>query len=79
MRSGRINLQLTKRREVATPVIDEALSLGIDNSIGAVAFLDGRLDNGGLLIARLAALVPKPRAHLTRYHGVFAPACPDRP
>jgi len=29
-------------------------------------------------IARLAALVPKPRAHLTRYHGVFAPACPDR-
>jgi len=22
-------------------------------------------------IARLAALVPKPRAHLTRYHGVF--------
>jgi hypothetical protein len=26
----------------------------------------------------LAALVPKPRAHLTRYHGVFAPASPDR-
>jgi hypothetical protein len=25
-------------------------------------------------IARLAALVPKPSAHLTRYHGVFAPA-----
>jgi hypothetical protein len=23
-------------------------------------------------MARLAALVPKPRAHLTRYHGVFA-------
>ncbi len=30
-------------------------------------------------IAHLAALVPKPRAHLTRYHGVFAPASPDRP
>jgi ribosomal protein S27E len=29
-------------------------------------------------IARLAALVPKPCAHLTRYHGVFAPASPDR-
>ena len=29
-------------------------------------------------IARLAALVPKPRAHLTRYHGVFAPASPER-
>ena len=23
-------------------------------------------------MARLAALVPRPRAHLTRYHGVFA-------
>ena len=29
-------------------------------------------------IARLAALVPKPRAHLTRCHGVFAPASRDR-
>jgi hypothetical protein len=29
-------------------------------------------------IARLAALVPKPRAHLTRYHGVFAPVSPYR-
>jgi hypothetical protein len=25
-------------------------------------------------IARLAALVPKPRVNLTRFHGVFAPA-----
>jgi hypothetical protein len=24
-------------------------------------------------MARLAALVPPPRMHLTRYHGVFAP------
>ena len=24
-------------------------------------------------MARLAALVPTPRMHLTRYHGVFAP------
>src|SRR5210317_848095 len=29
-------------------------------------------------IARLVALVPKPRAHLTRYHGAFAPASRDR-
>ena len=28
--------------------------------------------------ARLAALVPRPRAHLTRYHGVFAPNCKHR-
>ena len=27
-------------------------------------------------IARLAALVPRPRANLTRYHGVFAPSSP---
>ncbi|WP_418888732.1 transposase [Methanothrix soehngenii] len=25
------------------------------------------------LMARLCALVPPPRMHLTRYHGVFAP------
>ena len=24
-------------------------------------------------LARLVARVPRPRAHLTRYHGVFAP------
>jgi hypothetical protein len=29
-------------------------------------------------IARLVVLVHKPRAHLTQYHGVFAPASPDR-
>jgi hypothetical protein len=29
-------------------------------------------------IARLAALVPRPRANLTRYHGVFAPNSPLR-
>ena len=30
------------------------------------------------LMARLAALVPKPRMHLTRYHGVFAPHSQNR-
>ncbi len=30
-------------------------------------------------IARLAALVPPPRANLVRYHGVFAPAARLRP
>lgn len=29
-------------------------------------------------IARLAALVPRPRVNLTRYHGVFAPNSPHR-
>ena len=30
----------------------------------------------GAVIARLAALVPKPRVNLIRFHGVFAPLCP---
>jgi hypothetical protein len=30
------------------------------------------------VLGLLAALVPRPRMHLTRYHGVFAPASPDR-
>ena len=29
-------------------------------------------------IARLAALVPRPRAHLVRYHGLFAPRARHR-
>ena len=29
-------------------------------------------------LARLAALVPRPRVNLTRYHGVFAPNSPLR-
>jgi hypothetical protein len=29
-------------------------------------------------IARLAALIPRPRAHLVTYHGVFAPAASYR-
>jgi hypothetical protein len=28
--------------------------------------------------ARLAALVPRPRAHLVRYHGLFAPIAQGR-
>ena len=39
----------------------------------------GRLEHGPLdFIARLAALVPKPRVNPTRYHGVFTPNSPDR-
>ena len=30
-------------------------------------------------LAKLAALVPPPRIHLVRYHGVFAPNAKDRP
>ena len=38
-------------------------------SNGTTHFLFEPLD----LLARLAALVPRPRVNLTRYHGVFAP------
>ncbi len=27
------------------------------------------------LLTKLVALLPPPRKHLTRYHGVFAPSC----
>ena len=30
------------------------------------------------LMERLAALVPRPRAHLVRYHGIFGPCASDR-
>ena len=30
------------------------------------------------LLEKLTALVPPPRLNLARYHGVLAPACPDR-
>ncbi len=33
----------------------------------------------GELIEKLVPLVPRPRAHITRYHGVFAPAAGWRP
>ena len=45
-------------------------------------FRDGTthvLFNPDDFIARLAALVPRPRVNLTRYHGVFAPSSPFRP
>jgi hypothetical protein len=45
-----------------------------------MVFLDGAYQTVGAEalyaadgMARLAALVPTPRMHLTRYHGVFAP------
>ena len=30
------------------------------------------------LLEKLAALMPPPRLNLVRYHGILAPACPDR-
>ncbi len=39
---------------------------------GTSAVIFERLD----LIAKLAVLTPAPRAHLTRYHGIFGPSAP---
>ena len=64
------------------PVAEERLSVDGD---GLVVLELKRAFRGGTthvlfepedFIARLAALVPRPRAHLVRYHGLFAPrAC----
>ena len=43
----------------------------IESSLRPLAILD--LSSDIEFIAKLAALVPPPRAHLTRLHGVFAP------
>ena len=45
---------------------DDSSSESVVHYLAAYEFVDAR------------RLVPKPRAHLTRYHGVFAPASPDR-
>jgi len=46
-------------------VADKPMSIYFDIAITRSLVVD--------LMARLAALVPPPRMHLTRYHGVFAP------
>jgi hypothetical protein len=66
------------------PVATERLSLtegGLVRLALKTAYRDGTthvIFEPEDFIARLVALVPKPRAHLTRYHGVFAPASPER-
>jgi|TARA_Y100000310_G_scaffold286900_1_gene311438 hypothetical protein len=66
------------------PVCLERLSI---NTVGQVVYsLKHPFDDGTTtivfspedFIARLAALVPRPRTHLTRYHGVLAPNSPFR-
>ena len=39
---------------------------------------NGSASTAWMPTARLAALVPRPRAHLVTYHGLFAPAAPLR-
>jgi len=55
---NRVETQVKVQFQLKTPYRD-----------GTTHFFFGPLD----FIARLAALVPKPRVNLTRFHGVFAP------
>jgi hypothetical protein len=59
---------------------DDAQRLGFAAPLpdrGAAARLPGEYVEPVDFIAKLAALVPKPRVDLTRYHGVFAPKQPS--
>jgi hypothetical protein len=82
--SQRDKLEHLARYVSRPPIATERLSLtegGLVRLALKTAYRDGTthvIFEPEDLIARLAALVPKPRAHLTRYHGVFAPASPDR-
>jgi hypothetical protein len=61
------------------PVSEERLALTAQGQVRyrlKTPFRDGTTDivlEPLDFLARLAALVPPPRVHLTRYHGVFAP------
>jgi hypothetical protein len=83
--SQRDKLEYLARYVSRPPVATERLSLTEGGRVRLAlktAYRDGTthvIFEPEDFIARLAALVPKPRAHLTRYHGVFAPASPDRP
>jgi hypothetical protein len=82
--SQRDKLEHLARYVSRPPVATERLSLtegGLVRLALKTAYRDGTthvIFEPEDCIARLAALVPKPRAHLARYHGVFAPASPDR-
>jgi hypothetical protein len=66
------------------PVAEKRLSLARDGNIRYTLKTPWRTGETHVLLepmdfmARLAALVPRPRVNLTRYHGVFAPASPLR-
>ena len=66
------------------PIAQERLSLEGDGLVVLElkrAFTDGTthvLFEPEDFIARLAALVPRPRAHPVRYHGLFAPNARER-
>ena len=82
--SQRDKIERLARYVSRPPVATERLSLTRGGNVRyalKTPYRDGTthvIVEPGDFIARLVALAPKPRAQLTRYHGVFAPAGPDR-
>ena len=82
---ARERLEKLCRYAARPPVVHERLSLSADGK-KVLYKLKRRWKDGSThvvlapitLIERLAALVPRPRVHLTTYHGVFAPAASFR-
>ena len=64
---ARTSLPLSRMREIQNGRIELKLKKPWSDGTTAVYFTPMQL------IERLVALVPKPRAHLTRFHGVLAP------
>jgi hypothetical protein len=77
--SGREKLERLCRYVSRPPVATERLALSASGQVRYTLKTPYRDGTTHLvlepleLMARLAALVPPPRMHLTRYHGVFAP------
>jgi hypothetical protein len=80
----RAKLERLCRYMARGPIAQERLSVDADGLVVLElkkAFTDGTthvLFEPRDFIARLAALVPRPKAHLVRYHGVFAPNARQR-
>ena len=80
----RAKLERVCRYMARGPIAEQRLSVDGDGLVMLElkrAFTDGTthvLFEPEDFIARLAALVPRPRAHLLRYHGLFAPNAPYR-
>jgi hypothetical protein len=82
---SRERLEKLCRYVARPPIVHERLSLSA-NGAKVIYKLKRRFRDGSThvvldpldFIARLAALVPRPRAHLVTYHGCFAPAASHR-
>lgn len=80
----RQRLERLCRYVLRPPLSLDRLSVGVDGRVRYA--LKNPWQNGTThvvfdaddFVARLAALVPRPRLHLTRYHGVLAPNSPYR-